>query len=334
MEKTALQKIIEQTLFVDVEMIQPEPLLTISGKTILTENNFITISGLPKSRKTTFMQFFIASALTGQNFLGVESNLKKDDEIVLIDTEQSIFDFYRQHKYLKKAIGKSKKKCKFSAHLFREYEPDIILNSILEIAEQKKPKLIFIDNLTELAMNPNDIAEAKKIIQFLKKLTAKYNCGVVCLLHLSKSNSFSLGNLGSYADRGAQSILKVAIDKETDISTLDCTMLRSDAHFEPISIAYDKAEGKYVGAEYTAPEPIKKGKFSMANYTDAEITTRLEIVFDEMQSECVYAEFVEQLKKVFGVGNNAIKQVVIPYILSRKFVKSKAGVYTFYKSKK
>jgi hypothetical protein len=320
-----IKEIIVKSIFIDSDLQQPPPVLTIQGKTILTSSNFITISGLPKSRKTTFMQFFIAAALNNKSYFGIKADLSKDDKIVLIDTEQSIFDFHKQNKFLKKALGKNTLPKNFSAYLFREFEPDIIIESIETIIQEQQPKIIFIDNLTELAINPNDIAEAKKIIQFLKRTTAKYNCCIVCLLHLSKSSNNTLGNLGSYADRAAQSILKVVLDKETDTSTLECSMLRSDAHFNPIAIKYDTEQNCYVESEILIEEK-KSTKFTMDNFTDKEIKTRLQILF-EMQENYVYGALVENLKKIFGVGDTKVKQVVLPYLISRKFILNSNHTY-------
>ena len=328
MELQTIEQVISTSLFIDGDIKQPQPLITIDGKTILTENNFITISGLPKSRKTTFMQFFIASALTGKDHIKIATNVPKGSKIILIDTEQSIYDFAKQNKFLKKTIEKNKLPDQIKAYLFRQYEPEVILQAIEKIAEVEKPKIIFIDNLTELAINPNDMVEAKKIIMYLKKITSKYNIGVVCLLHLNKSNSFTLGNLGSYADRAAQSVLKVSIDKESDTSTLECTMLRSDAHFEPISIKYDPDQNKYELTDNPA-EPAPKKKFSMDNYTDKEISTRVGIIF-EHQDSYTYAPLVSALTKIFGIGQTITKQTIIPYLIYKKILNSKEGVYTYY----
>lgn len=324
--KKDIETIIDQTRFIDQDLQQPAPLITIDEKTILTEGNFLTISGLPKSRKTSFMQFFIGSAIIGKPIHNIFTRIKKDDKIVLIDTEQGLYDFSRQNKHLKKLIKSNKLPGSFSAYLFREYDPDIILNSIYLIAELQQPRIIFIDNLTELAINPNDIAEAKKIIQFLKKITAKFNLGIVCLLHLSKSNNFTLGNLGSYADRAAQSVLKVSIDKDTDTSTLEAIMLRSDKHFNPISISYNDDKGIYESIEYKPPETAKKIKFSMDLFSKKDIESRLQILF-EMQAEYTYSPLVESLKKLFGVGDTKVKQIVIPYLVTKKYIKIKDGIY-------
>lgn len=322
-----IEDIIKDSIYIDTEIPQPTALITIQDKIILNENSFITLSGLPKSRKTTIQQFIIASCITGKSFYGIQANLQPEDKFILIDTEQSNFDFYRQNKFLKKLIKSNKTPPNFSAYLFREFDPEVTLQAIYQIAETQRPRILFIDNLTELCNDPNNILEAKKVIQLLKKMTAKFNMGIVCLLHLGKSNNFTLGNLGSYADRASQSVLRVTIDKETDITTLDCVMLRSDAHFNPINIQFNKETNNYMEVEKPPEKTEKKSKsFTMDQFTDLELRSRIDILF-EMQSIYTYGALVENLKKVFGVGDTKIKQVVIPYITHRKLIKIENKTY-------
>ena len=240
--KKNINEIIEHSLFLDEEITQPPPILTIDNKTIATEGNFITISGQPKSRKTTFAFFMIASGLLQKSIFNIQLNLNTDEKIILIDTEQSIFDFARQIKILKFTLKCKKLPLNFSAYLFRQYEPDQIIEAITLIME--------------LVVNPNDIPESKKIIQFLKRITAQYNCVIITLLHNSKSTNNTLGNLGSYADRGSQSTLRATIDKETDIFTLEPVFMRSDAYFKPINVFYNKENNQYEQTE-TAPKTCK-----------------------------------------------------------------------------
>ena len=328
-EKINITEIIKLSKFDDsIEIEQPGPLITIQGKTILTESNFLTLSGLPKSRKTSFMQFFIAAAFNNSNY-DIKINIGKDEKIILIDTEQSIYDFAKQQKFLKRLINNDKLPKQFSSYLFRQYDPEVIIQSIIQIMETKKPKLLFIDNLTELALNPNDMIESKKIIQFLKKISSQYNCGVVCLLHLSKSNSFTLGNLGSYADRGAQSVLKVSYDKESQCSTMECLMLRSDAHFEPISIMYSDEDKKYVIVENPTADPKeKKKKFNMGNFTNEEILARCDIIY-QFQKEYSYNAIVQQLGQLFGIGQTITKQTIVPYLIFKKIIITENGIYKY-----
>ena len=145
MTKEDINKIISESKYIDSDnMIQPQPIITIKDKVILTSGNFITISGLPKARKTTFMQYFIASCLNNQSYFGIKANLNKNDKICLIDTEQGIYDFYKQNKFLKKALGKNTLPKNFSAYLFREYNPDVILNLFTQFVKMKNQKLFLL----------------------------------------------------------------------------------------------------------------------------------------------------------------------------------------------
>lgn len=323
-KQTEINTIISDAKFLDQDIPAPIPVITIQNKNIATCSNFITLNGLPKSRKTTFMSFFIYSALSGSAYFDIKVNINHNDKIIIIDTEQSIYDFSRQISNLKRMLNVKKMPVNFDAYLFRKYEPNVILNSIYTIMQDHKPKILFIDNLTELVVNVNDINESKAVVQFLKKITFEFNCVVVCLLHLGKGNLQTLGNLGSMADRAAQSVLRVVYDAGSQGSTLEPVMLRSDAHFNPITIFYDQD-----AKTYQQTESIKKEskKFVLDNVTHQDHINRLNVIFLDA-SELIYSELVESIKQVYGVGTNIAKQQIIPYLVGNKYLTKKAGIYS------
>ena len=323
-----INEIIKAAYFNDVNIEQPQPVITIQEKTICTKGNFITINGLPKSRKTTFMQFLIYSALTGRPCFDISVNIQPTDKVILIDTEQSIYDFAKQNKYLKRMLGVNNMPERFSAYLFRQFEPEIILNAIYLLVTEQKPKILFIDNLTELVLNPNDIPESKKVIQLLKKLTAEFDLCIVCLLHLGKTNLNTLGNLGSLADRAAQSVLKVTADKDAGTSILEAGMLRSAGHFEPITIFYNTESNFYEQTTTNKQSATGTGrkKFVLQDLTDAEHIGRLNAIFAHVK-ELSYAELIEELKRLYGVGANIAKQQIAPYLTGNGFIIGNKGIY-------
>jgi KaiC/GvpD/RAD55 family RecA-like ATPase len=324
-EKIDINEVLKEALFNDIDIEQPEPIITIDNKIIATLQNFICISGLPKSRKTTFVNYLIGAGLSGKSIFNMSVNISKNDKIILVDTEQSIFDFSKQIKLLKYAIKSQKLPDNFSAYLFRKYEPDTILNSIYILISEQRPKILVIDNLTELVINPNDMIESKKVIQFLKKITAEFNLVVICLLHLAKTNLQTLGNLGSYTDRGAQSVLKVTLDKETQTSTLEPQLMRSDSFFNPITIYFNTDTKQY---EQTTGPAEKVQKSVINDFTDTDHYNRLSVVFRDIK-ELTYSELVENIKQVYGVGTNKVKQIIIPYLVGNKFLIANKGIYKF-----
>jgi len=326
MNKENIIEVLNRARYIDSDIPTPEPVITIQGKTIAHPGNVVTINGLPKSRKTTYQSFFIASALSGREIFDIRVNLKADEKIILVDTEQSIHDFSRQIKTLKKIICKNDLPLNFTAYLFRQYEPDIILNSIYELVKTERPKILFIDNLTELVIDYNNVQESKKVIQFLKTITAEFNLVVVCLLHLGKGNLQTLGNLGSMADRTAQTTLKIVLDKDTGHSTMEPGFMRSDAHFNPVTVFWNEEQRQYEHTTATAPKP-KSRKFILMELTDTDHFNRLNIIFKDNR-EVIYSELVEEIKKLYGVGTNISKQQIIPYLSGNHFIIGVKGIYT------
>jgi hypothetical protein len=332
MDNIKIDSILNLRKYEDIERPPVIPLLTIRGKTILTASNIAVISGLPKARKTSFMNLILAAILLRTEIFNIFSNFKKEDKIVLVDTEQSADDFFTQVKYLKKQLNSKKLPSQLTSYLFREDQPEHILLYIERMLLTEKPKLLIIDNITELVINANDVAESKKVILFLKRITIQYKVAIIGLMHINKGNSFTTGNLGSMLDRAAQSVLKCEIDKATDISTISPALLRSSAFFEPVSIFFNNETNKY--EETKTPEAhngtstaSKRKAFTMDKFTKEEIKGSLEITFAD-QKKFTYQPLVARFKQIFGMGDTIIKQTVIPYLIHKKHIKTKDGLYS------
>ena len=329
-------KIINETLYVDQFIEQPTPTIIIGGKIVAVLNSFISICGLPKSRKTTFMNYFIASALTGLEHMTIKVNCDPFDKIIIFDTEQSIYDFSRQLKHLKHLIKADKIPVNLEAYLFRAYDPEVILNSIYLIMQEKKPKIIFIDNITELVLNFNDPVESKKLVQFLKKITAEFNCTIITLLHLGKGNLQSLGNLGSMTDRSSNSVLRVVYDKDTQSSTLEANMLRSDALFSPITIVWSDEEKTYIQINLLDQAPAEKisRKFDIQSLSREDHFTKLSLIFGR-KDQLTYEELISEIKLIYGVGTNIAKQIIVPVLLEQYILsRIEKGIYILLTPKK
>jgi hypothetical protein len=327
-----ITKIVDESIYLDVELPDQLPIITIQNKVIAYPSNFICINGLPKSYKTTFAGFFIQSALTNQNVFDIQVNLDKNKKIILVDTEQSIYDFSRQIKNLKRNIKKSFIPDNFKAYLFRKYEPEIIIKAITDIIIRFEPAILIIDNLTELVNSPNDIIESKAVITWLKKITAEYNLVIICLLHNAKSTMMSTGNLGSLADRGSQSSVTVKHNKDENTTTMEATLMRSDKYFNPITIKYDDDAKNFVQVETEFKEKVNTRKFVLNDLTNEDHKNRLRIIYIKTKS-FTYSELVAEITKMYGVGINIAKTQIIPYLRGNEFLIADDGIYTINKNK-
>ena len=327
-----LNQVIADAYFKDENLPDQVPTILINNRIVAYPSNFICINGLPKSYKTTFAWFFIQSFITGKEVFNIKVNKEPNETICLIDTEQSVYDFTRQTKNFKRALKVTKMPYNFSAFLFRQYEPDTIIKAITEIVEKDKPKIIIIDNLTELVNNPNDMLESKSVIGWLKKLSAQNNIVIICLLHNAKSTMQSIGNLGSYADRGAQTSVTVKHDKDTQTTTMEATLMRSDKYFNPITIKFDDELKTFIQVETEIKEKTSSRKFILMNITDQEHKDKLKIIFLKVK-EMPYSEVINEITKMYGVGLNISKQQILPYLRGNEFLTSENGLYTINKNK-
>jgi KaiC/GvpD/RAD55 family RecA-like ATPase len=319
-----IKKIINEARFIDRDLPDEIPTITIQGKTVATKGNFITINGMPKSYKTTIMNFFIYSAISNTEIHGISLNTVPGEEIVLIDTEQGAFDLNRQIKRLKRILEVNSLPTCFSVYSFRQNEPHEILRAIETIIVEQKPKYLFIDNLTELVLNPNDMLEAKTIIQFLKRITALYDTTIICLLHLGKTSFNSLGNLGSYADRATQTAIKLKYDTDQEVIYIEPYLMRSDRLFKTIGLKYSAEDQNFDTVNVEPKE--KRRAFDIATQNFDGLKSTINVIFDTV-TEVSYSELVEELKPLFGVGLNTIKQKIIPHLLRINLLKKTDGYY-------
>jgi hypothetical protein len=327
-----LNEVIAEAYFKDEDLPEQTPTILINNKIVAYPQNFICINGLPKSYKTTFAWFFIQSFITGNEVFNIKVNREPNESICLIDTEQSVYDFTRQSKNFKRNLKVNKLPGNFSAFLFRKYEPETIIKAITDIVVNDKPKIIIIDNLTELVNNPNDMLESKSVIGWLKKLSAENNIVIICLLHNAKSTMASIGNLGSYADRGAQTSVTVKHDKDAGTTTMEATLMRSDKYFTPITIKFDEELKTFVQVETEIKEKANSRKFILMNITDNEHKDKLKIIFIKVKT-MPYSELVAEIGKMYGVGLNISKQQILPYLRGKEFITSDNGLYEINKNK-
>lgn len=211
-----------------------------------TASNFVAITGLPKTAKSSFVGAIISSFLIQRPVLSFRAHAYKEKfKIALFDTEQSNFDFDRTVKrienytqYDRKGVFKF-----FDAFLLREDDSITILKLINEyLKNTPECAILIIDGLLDLIENMNDEAASKRLIRILKKWGKKHDILIITVLHLGKKDQSSIGHIGSASDRYAQSTL---IIEKTKDQTYTCNpkFLRSAKDFDTIEIKYSNERG-------------------------------------------------------------------------------------------
>ena len=225
---------------------QPDPskyIFFAGGRRIGSAGNFIVITGKPKARKSAFAQAILSAAITGVEVMNLGIRMPPEhQQIVLIDTEQDRNDIAANLYRLKKQCGINsfKNVDNLGVYSVSELEPERLISFINTLFLTRKGiGLMIIDGLLDLINDMNDVKESRNLLHQIKLWAKNHNCLIITILHQSKSTGYSIGHLGSFADRKAQAVLSVEKEKDENISTLAAQYMRSDKHFEPISIIYN-----------------------------------------------------------------------------------------------
>jgi hypothetical protein len=242
-----------------------EIVISIQGKNVGSINNAVVITGKPKSRKSVVAHAVIGAALSKLPCLGIECNINNND-VILIDTEQSKHDLFKSLTRMKNLINFSTFPSNLKVYSFRQLNPDKIKAGISEILQvNKKVKLIIIDGGLDLINNMNDIEETKATIDFIKEMLTTYNICLVMILHQSKSTNFTIGHFGSFMDRFAQSNIQVTKDDKGN-SSISSQMMRSDADFKSFDFYYNYNVNNYTISYLEDTEISLKYPNDLENY--------------------------------------------------------------------
>jgi len=236
-------------------------ILTIGEKTVGTAQNYVVYSGQAKAGKSTFLSATIASAFLprSMNVFGIKINMPPGrNKIGYFDTESSAHDFWRQMIRIRNLAHLDTFPAGLDAYNTRQDGPGTIRRQIWAYCQQNPDcGILIVDGFLDLCMDYNDPLETRRLTNWMKALTAKFNLLLIGVLHLSKGLNETLGHLGSNTDRWAQSTLLVEKNKEARQFVLKAKLMRSDEDFEPIAISKSNENYYQVPYEQTIQQQFK-----------------------------------------------------------------------------
>lgn len=237
---------INELLFNPNEILPPEQIvISIQGKNIGSIGNSVVIAGKPKSRKSVVAHAIAASAISNKPVLGIECNLPaSNNDVVLIDTEQSKHDLYKSLQRMKNLAELNYLPENLKVYSFRKLDASGIKRGIEKILDNKSVRLIIVDGGLDLINNMNDVPESKQTIDFIKNILDKNNICLVMIIHLSKSTNFTIGHFGSFMDRFSQSVIEVT-KLENGNSEIKAQVMRSDENFKPYEFYFNHNINNY-----------------------------------------------------------------------------------------
>jgi len=283
----------------------PTPIINVQGKTILTNGNYITISGKPKAGKSAFISGIIAGAISNENTLGINTNLTKDKpNIIHLDTEQGEYEYYQSIQMIKKLANINEVPKNFLSYRLRGCKAENIREALINLTSDPKTGLTIIDGLLDTIIDFNDIHECRMITDILRDVTEKQKTSIICIIHQSKSTNYTIGHLGSFADRFSQSVIEVVRDTKNQISSLKPVYLRSAGNFEDINIQFDLNQNIWKLSHHTPDAHKSNGK----EITDENLIEFLAYLFNARQY-VIYKQIEDDAKKFLKVPNKKVSEI-------------------------
>lgn len=262
-QKNAMFEILAQRKYNPKLKIEiPKPVLLINGITVATEQNIVTVTGLPKAGKSTYMAGLVASSIQHIETYGMRlMRTTSRNRIAYFDTEQSD---YHCDKWVKQKLLTLTDKESLPEYIdmfrCREDEPTTIIEMIETYlhAKAKVCRIIIIDGLIDLVNSVNDEVECNRLKHRIRAWTKRYNIVIIAVLHTSKNASQNtVGHLGSIMDRLSEAVILVEKEKENNRYRLSAKMTRN-GDFPDVVISYDKETNKFTQVENEKGAVIKE----------------------------------------------------------------------------
>lgn len=240
-----------------VEMEEPEAIITISGETVATAGNLVTISGPSKQGKSAAGSVIIAGSITClqyDGFEGLEVKQNRNKHAVLhIDTEQSKFKHYKNLLTIKRRTSLSMLPDFLLSYNARQLDLSEYEKTTREIFEAAFRKyggihLALIDGIADYIADPNDQLTSIAIVKFFEQLSIEFNTSIICIVHVNPNSDKERGHLGSQLQRKSESVISIKKDEQGDISFIEPKYLRNagNSDLAVIQFKYDKEKGYHV----------------------------------------------------------------------------------------
>ena len=200
----------------ETNLIRPAPRFSIGSITVCTAGNLATISAPAKQGKTAAMSAMIAAtfATNEADCLGFGSSNPQGHAVIHIDPEQSPFDHWELLNLTQRRAGRPLPPWVRSFCL-TGFNADDIRRAIPVLMEQAQKQFggihsVLLDGSADCVHDVNDPAEANGFVAELHALAIKFDCPIVCAIHLNPGSDFKTrGHLGSQLERKAETNLKI-----------------------------------------------------------------------------------------------------------------------------
>jgi hypothetical protein len=207
---------------------EPVPRFYLAGKPIATPGNLVSLIARAKTGKTAMVGGMLASAVaasygrTGLDTLGCTASSPQGKGLVLIDTEQSMFDAYECYRRALRRAEHDEGPPWLHAYGLAGYSAEklrALLPVLLDSVRKAHGGIfaVMLDGVADFVADVNDLKECNPFVADLHALAIKHDAPVVCVIHCNEAQSAgddARGHLGKQLTRKSESNLVLRKDGE------------------------------------------------------------------------------------------------------------------------
>ena len=209
-------------LSINEEFPEEDYLVEIDGIRFLPKGNISVLKATQKSGKTMCVSCLAAALIKGD--LWRIKSVKDDSRILVVDTEQARRSTYKFYKRTLLMAGCRKEDIydRFEVINLREDDIESRIEMIRYAICNKHPDFVVIDGIVDICQDFNSIQASNEVINLLMKMSSRYNCNILCVLHTNPSDGDgkARGHLGTIAAQKAAEVLQMK--KDDDIFNVSC----------------------------------------------------------------------------------------------------------------
>lgn len=258
--------------------VEPVTRLFLANKPVCTPGNITTIISRAKTGKTATIGAMIASIVaahfdrSGLDTFGFTAPHTKE-AIVLIDTEQAIYDAFICHQ---RALARAQQPNDLSLichYALVGFPVDKLKKALVYVLEKAKRAhggifMLILDGIADFVNSVNDEAECNQLVAWVREISVTYNCPVICVIHSNegvKTGDDGRGHLGKQLTRKAESNLLLKKTGEVTVVTSEKQRKAPITEADGVAFTWSDEVGRHVACG--KPENVKKnGRPSLYNF--------------------------------------------------------------------
>jgi hypothetical protein len=300
--------------------------------------DYILLTGKKSSGKTKVVSGGIAAGLTGIEIFKFHIKLPPGKrKVAHFDTEQGRGSHYRMMQLIMKFGALERLPEHFKSYRCRCIAPHLIKLMIEHyLAINPECGLIFLDGMLDTVASMNDEKQANIMKQWLQTISEQHNVLFVGVIHRGFSADKAIGHIGSYLERGAQTVLKIdRVNKEgLEYFVISTEYIRDDAMPPDTAFYFNRNTNEWelfeiaaetIGQDQQTP---KSGKNSPLQYDIMEHGRRLRQIFDPSGQFLSWDRLVQEIQIAYGCTRTDARGSFYQYLLSEGLIYKTESGYT------